>query len=183
MVNLMHGGKLTGFVVGISHGLPDVLLEIRHRGSSRDGWRIADFSIQNRTDKQLLVREIGLGFDSCGSFDSSEIRIAPAIAEEADVWRMDRERIGRTISFDQTSSTVDSDHSRQRVHFYVRHPLDVVDFKRHTVKISIRLEQEAAPKKRWWMTIEGQIPQESGDPVTFSEMGPLDCRTKTLDWA
>ena len=118
MVNLMHGGKSPDFVIGISHGLPDVLLEIRHRGSSRDGWRIADFSIQNWTDKQLLVREIGLGFDSSG------IRIAPAIAEEADVWRMDRERIGRTISFDQTSSTADSDHSRQRVHFYVRHPVD-----------------------------------------------------------
>jgi hypothetical protein len=175
MVNLMHGGKSPDFVIGISHGLPDVLLEIRHRGSSRDGWRIADFSIQNRTDKQLLVREIALGFDSSG------IRIAPATAEEGDVWRMDRERIGRTISFDQTSSTADSDHSRQRVH--VRHPLDVVDFRRHTVKISILLEQEAAPKKGWWTTIEGQIPQESGDPVTFSETGPLDCRTKTLDWA
>jgi hypothetical protein len=155
----------------------DVLLEITHRGSSRDGWRVANFSIRNRTDKELLVKEIALGFDSSG------ISIAPAIAEEADVWRMDREQIGHTILLNQILSISNDKCPRQSAYFYVRHPRDVVDFGRHRVEVSILIENMTAPKKQWWTTIEALIPQESGDPVTFSERGPLDCWEKERNWA
>jgi hypothetical protein len=145
---------------------PDIFLTIRYRGSSRDGWRLADFSIQNRPDEKLRAKKIVLVTPSSG------IRIAPAIAEQADVWRMDRERIGRTISLDQTLSPSNDEHAGQSVHFYVRHPRDVVDFGRHTINVSILIEDKTDPKKQWWTTIEGKIPQEPGDPVTFSERSP-----------
>lgn len=174
----MQGGELSELVMGFTDRrgeLPDVLLKITHRGSSRDGWRVADFSIRNRTDKELIVKEIALGFDPSG------IRIAPAISEEADVWRMDRERIAQTISLNKILSTSNDECPRQSVYFYVRHPRDVVDFARHAIKVSILIEHKATPKKRWWTTIEGQIPQHSGDPITFSEIGPLDWRAKESD--
>jgi len=157
---------LTGRQKELNRERPEVFLKIRHRASATDDWRAANFSIRNQINHQLVVKEITLGWGSWGS------RVAPARVDD-DIWTMDKKKIGRTFELDQILRPNSGETLRQTVPFYLRHPRDLLDKGRHTLKIAILIEQRTDPKKHWWTTIEGQIPQQQGDPVLFSKGGPL----------
>jgi hypothetical protein len=143
---------------------PEVLLRIRRRENQNTEWRSANFSVTNQPNQQLVATEIALGWRSRG------VRIAPAIVEGNNKWRMDTTRTkGRTL---KVSEILRGLKPRQNVPFFIRHPLDAIDGGHHSIKVWILIEHRTDASLRWWTGIEIQLPQRPGDDILFNRRGP-----------
>ncbi|MCG2626578.1 hypothetical protein L6654_08070 [Bradyrhizobium sp. WYCCWR 13023] len=147
-------------------GKPEIWLKIRHR--QPDGWRVVDLMVNNRLPTALKVTEITLGWSNWGT------RIAPAIVLDDDLGtiEIDKTRVGRTIKLARwirPQGTL----RWQTVSFYLWHPRDAVNDGRYTIRIKTTIERATERGRSWTIAREGQLPQSPGDPVVFSENGPV----------